>query len=285
MYRSLKWLAAVGVIAAAVPLARSQLNPTPIPTETAPTPVHSPAAPPLPTPLLADEPQVRASTLLSALISLTEGHLFELVHQLEFASTTDAVKSGNWDRIQVVLAQLRSSTIDSALWYALPSGQYWTLDGNREDSSLADRNYFPRVIAGQRIMGELLVSRSTGKSVAVVAVPILASDGSVKGVLGASVYLDRLAALIGLEIGADSSMIYYSFDSKPQLGMVWDPTLTLLDPHQISPEVGAAFDQMLANDQGVQSYRFRDKERTVVYRHSTVTGWWYAFGVVPGGRD
>lgn len=285
MIRSWKWLATAAVIAAVIPLARSQLVPTPVPIETAPFASDSPAAPPLPSPAFSGEPQVRASALLSALISLTEGHLFEIVHALEQASTTEAVQSGDWSRIQDVLSQVRSKTIDSALWYALPSGQYWTLEGEQESASLSDRNYFPRVISGQRIMGDLLVSKSTGKSVAIVAVPIMATDGSVKGVLGASVFLDRLAALVGLEIGADSSMIYYSFDSKPQLGMVWDPSLTLLDPHQISPEVGSAFDQMLRNDQGVQKYSFRGKERTVVYRHSNVTGWWFAFGLVPGGRD
>jgi methyl-accepting chemotaxis protein len=285
MLRSWKWLAALGAFAVVIPLAQNQLVPTPVPIETIPYAMDSPAAPPLPTPAFSGEPQVRASTLLSALISLTEGHLFEIVHQLELASTTEAVQSGDWNRILGVLSQVRSTTIDSALWYALPSGQYWTLEGNQEAASLSDRNYFPRVISGQRIMGDLVVSKSTGKSVAIVAIPIMASDGSIKGVLGASVFLDRLAALIGLELGADSSMIYYSFDSKPQLGMVWDPSLTLLDPHQISPEVGSAFDEMLRNAQGIQKYSFRGKDRTVVYQHSNVTGWWFAFGLVPGGRD
>jgi hypothetical protein len=37
---------------------------------------------------------------------------------------------------------------------------------------------------------------------------------------------------------------------------------------------------MIATDAGTQTYAFKGKTRTVLYRHSTLTGWTYGFGVL-----
>ena len=39
-----------------------------------------------------------------------------------------------------------------------------------------------------------------------------------------------------------------------------------------------AFTKILSSDEGVVRYTFRGRERTMLYRKSPVTGWWYAFG-------
>jgi hypothetical protein len=49
-------------------------------------------------------------------------------------------------------------------------------------------------------------------------------------------------------------------------------------------QLAAAFEEMLTKDEGVVVYRFRDHDRTVLYRKSPATGWRYAFGIVPEGR-
>jgi methyl-accepting chemotaxis protein len=140
-------------------------------------------------------------------------------------------------------------------------------------------------MAGNAILGELVVSRSTGKSSGIVAVPIRGSDGTIVGALGASIYLDRLSAQLEREMNLDPSMIFYSFDAQPLLGLVWDASLIMADPHRLSSEVGAAFDEMRTKREGIQTYAFRGKQRTVVFRRSERTGWWYAFGIVPEGRQ
>lgn len=50
-------------------------------------------------------------------------------------------------------------------------------------------------------------------------------------------------------------------------------------------ELAAAFEEMLSKEAGVIDYTFRNQKRTVAYRKSPVTGWWYAFGVVPPESD
>jgi hypothetical protein len=39
-----------------------------------------------------------------------------------------------------------------------------------------------------------------------------------------------------------------------------------------------AFTEMLAGQEGAVTYDFRGSRRTVLYRRSPVTGWWYGFG-------
>jgi hypothetical protein len=41
-----------------------------------------------------------------------------------------------------------------------------------------------------------------------------------------------------------------------------------------------AFTEMLANSVGTVTYSFRGRQRTVLYRKSPVTGWWYGLGVL-----
>ena len=39
-----------------------------------------------------------------------------------------------------------------------------------------------------------------------------------------------------------------------------------------------AFRQILSNEQGIVRYTFQERPRTVYYRKSPFSGWWYGFG-------
>jgi hypothetical protein len=65
--------------------------------------------------------------------------------------------------------------------------------------------------------------------------------------------------------------------------MVYDRGLIFVEPKELGEEVERAFAEMLSHEEGAVTYTFRDKQRTVLYRKSSLTGWWYAFGVVQGG--
>jgi len=58
-----------------------------------------------------------------------------------------------------------------------------------------------------------------------------------------------------------------------------DP-MNIFNPALNVPELTSALRHMIATDSGVRTYAFKGKTRTVLFRHSTVTGWTYGFGVV-----
>jgi hypothetical protein len=223
---------------------------------------------------------VPAEVALSSFIAIADGHLGQLRSLLQTLADTEAAVSADWGRIEGPLSRLEERTIAAVLWFALPDGTYWTVDRGMIDERLTDRPYFPRLLEGEEVIGDLVVSRSTGRSVAIVAVPVRTPDGEVVGVLGSSVLLERLSEQIREDMGLTEREIFYAFDQKPLLALVWDPELIFSDPLELGEEVAAAFREMLARDEGVVSYTFRERRRTVSYRRSGLTGWWYAFGEV-----
>ena len=229
---------------------------------------------------------VGSDVALSSLISLSDGHIQELADSLYIVAATDAARSGDWEQIRPYLAAVSERSVAALNWFALPDGSYWSVQNGREDGNLAARDYFPQVLAGNAVTGDLVVSRATGKPVAIVAVPIERFDGSVIGVLGSSVYLDQLSAQIGREMGLSETEIFYSFDETPIVALAYDSDLVFFEPLEAGDrELATAFMTMLQSDSGTVTYTFRGRERTVVYRRSDVTGWWYAFGIVEEESD
>jgi hypothetical protein len=220
---------------------------------------------------------------LGSLISLSDGHLQKLADSLQMLAAMPEVRSGDWEQIQGPLGALAESNIPVLLWFAQPDGSYWSVQEGTAAATLSDRAYFPRLLAGKKVMGDLVVSKATGKCSAIVAVPVFRADGSVAGVLGSSVYLDQLSALLRQEMDLVGNVIFFSFDAQPLVALNWDPALIFLEPLTLGGEIKSAFLEMLSKEQGVVSYTFRDKQRTLLYRKSPVTGWWYAFGVVQDG--
>jgi hypothetical protein len=46
------------------------------------------------------------------------------------------------------------------------------------------------------------------------------------------------------------------------------------------PQLDAAIREILSREEGVVSYSFRGTRRTVLFRRSPLSGWWYAFGTL-----
>lgn len=222
---------------------------------------------------------------LASLMSLSDGHLRKMADSLQLLADSAPGRSGDWANIEAPLSELAKRNVPALNWFALPEGSYWSVQNGKESGNLSVRDYFPKVLAGETVVGELVVSLATGKAVAIVAVPVRGATGTVRGVLGASIYLEQLSELIRKEMGLDDTFIFYSFDESPLVALNWDASLTFLKPLETgNDEVIKAFEYMLSQDRGEVVYKFRDTDRVVLFRKSPATGWWYAFGVTPEGQ-
>lgn len=217
---------------------------------------------------------------LHSFMSLSDGHLQKLADVLSLLANTDGLRSGAWDRIRGPLAEASRMNVPATLWFALPNGTYWTVAQGRVAENLSDRPYFPRVLAGKTVIGELVVSRSTKRNSAIIAVPVRGRDSSIVGVLGASVNLESLAALLRQEMGGiPRGLLFYAIDAQPLGALNSDSSLIFTEPMKLGDEgMRRAFTEMLSGDHGVVTYAFRGSRRTVLYQKSPVTGWWYGFG-------
>ncbi|WP_242336344.1 MULTISPECIES: hypothetical protein [unclassified Anaeromyxobacter] len=224
--------------------------------------------------------EVDAKVVLAAFVALADGHLRKMADSLQVLALSEQTRSADWANIERQLGEIAKLNDAALNWFALPDGSYWSVQNGREKGNLSTRAYFPKVLAGETVIGDLVVSKATGKGVAIVAVPVKGRDGVVSGVLGASIYLGKLSARIREEMNVGDDLIFYSFDATPLLAIVWDPTLVFTNPKELGPEVDKAFTEMLSKKEGVVRYTFRERQRTVVFSKSAVTGWWYGFGVV-----
>jgi hypothetical protein len=224
---------------------------------------------------------VEGQVALHSLMALSDAHLQKLADAMRMLAHTDAAGAADWERIRAPLAEAARMNVPAVNWFALPDGSYWSVQEGRAAANLADRPYWPRLMAGHTVIGDLVVSRATGRSSAIVAVPVRGAEGSIVGVLGSSVYLDSLSALIRREMQLAPNHLFYSLEAEPLVGLHSDPQTIFLHPLQEGdPDVERAMREILSREEGMVSYSFRGTRRDVLYCKSPVTGWWYAFGVL-----
>ncbi len=222
---------------------------------------------------------VDGKVALASLVAIGDGHMVKIADEFTSMATREEIVAGDWEKIKELLKTTAAHNVPALMWFALPSGEYWTVEKDRMEANLISRPYFNRVLAGETVIGDLVVGKSTGKNVAIVAVPVF-KEKEVVGVLGCSVYLDKLSDQIKHEMALPPNMIFYSFNSKPIMALDWDQRLIFKDPKNLGEEVDRAFTEMLKHEQGTVTYNFRGKTRTVLYKKSPITNWWYAIGMV-----
>ncbi|HPB32342.1 MAG TPA: cache domain-containing protein [Candidatus Sumerlaeota bacterium] len=217
---------------------------------------------------------------LNGMISLTETHLNSLQEILEALAMTENVRSGDWDRMKDILAFVEKREMPSLVWYARPDGSYYAVGMGLTDKSLKDREYFPKVLAGEMVLGALVISHATGKKSVIVAVPV--RDGEkVTGVLGASVFLEDLSRVVKAQMTFPDDIVFFALDSMAQTTLSWKGERIFLDPTaQGSESMTRAVKEMLSGDQGEVGFEFEGRTRRMLYRKSPALGWSFAVGEI-----
>ncbi|WCN36892.1 methyl-accepting chemotaxis protein [Aneurinibacillus uraniidurans] len=80
------------------------------------------------------------------------------------------------------------------LYVSDAQGNILTTDGNR--SNVSDRAYFKEAMEGKNAISDVVIAKTTGKKIVVMAVPILDAAGNRKGVLGGIITADYLTNII-----------------------------------------------------------------------------------------
>ena len=204
----------------------------------------------------------------------------DLVALRTLAATADA-ESGDWNRIRPPLTRLsQSSEVNAVVWFARPDGSYFTVLAGLTDQNLKDRGYFPVLMAGKDVTGDLVVSRSTGQKSVVVATPV-AKDGKIAGALGVSMSVEGLSAWIDQRLNLPKDVVFYALDVHGQTALHRDRSLMFAYPSELGDtSLKDAVQTMLTTPSGTVNYVFRGSQRTVIFRKSAATGWVFALGVV-----
>ncbi|MDA8326966.1 MAG: cache domain-containing protein [Nitrospiraceae bacterium] len=185
-------------------------------------------------------------------------------------------------KITGVIARFGGSGIGAAaLWFARPDGSYYTGEKGLTGLSLRDRAYFPGLLAGKDVIGRLVISKSTGKRTAIVAVPVK-RNGRIIGALGASLSVQELSRMIDEKMALPEDMVFYALNSTGQTCLHRKASLLFAYPSDMgSRSLSEKVRVMLSKPEGVVRYEF-EGSRTVVFKHFPLTGWVFAVGLIRG---
>lgn len=238
------------------------------------------AQPPVPSPCFEEY----ASTILSSFIALTEQNIRTVEHELAVLSMTDEVKSADWENMRGIMQAYQNSDLPGIVWFVLPDGNYYTPEKGLVGRKLSERKYFPGLMSGQRMIGDLVFSRSTGKKSVIVTVPVN-RDGVVVGGLGVSIFLDDLSQRIDDAMLLPDNLVFYALAPDGTTTLNRDPRLNFEDPRQQGIEsLRFAADKMLSTPSGEVTYEFEGTSRQAIFKMSALTGWKFAIGIKVGDR-
>jgi hypothetical protein len=179
---------------------------------------------------------------VSGIAALADRYIQSGVELMEVLAVSPEVQSTEWDAMLPMLAEADRNLIPAVRWFALADGSYHVVGLGKTANNIADRAYFSILLAGENAIGELVVSRSTGKKVLVTAVPVI-KDGEVIAALGTSIYLEALNAAISEQIKLPEGMVFYAVTPAGELALHTDAALILeATPEELDNAVFATSD-------------------------------------------
>ena len=208
---------------------------------------------------------IAATKLLAEFIDV---RLDEFLSVLQALSFTDEARSGKWKKLKPLLVEREKAEPNGRIWYVLPDGSYYTTVDDLTSKNLKDRSYFPELIAGNSVLGTIVVSKSTGKTVAVAGAPIIKKD-KVKGALGTSIYMQNINDEVQNAFPLQSDQMFFAVTD--------DGTIAL---HSDDAWIGQQIDSfsenlksILEKKSGECNFTFEGKDWHAVWVTAPKTGW------------
>jgi len=225
-----------------------------------------------------------ADGILASVIQNVDGAILGQERIIRALSALPQVRSAKWEIMKDLVSAFQETWKDSGVyWFALPDGRYYTVGKGLMEVTLQDRPYFPKVMAGEAVVGELVVSRSTGRKSTAVAMPVFDSRGRVAGALGATLFLEKLSEDLTASLSLPEGTLFYVLGQDGTTALHMKLELVFDNPlEKDSPSLKAAAGKMLSTDSGEVEYTFNGYKKRVRYAASKLTRWRYAFGMNTG---
>lgn len=217
---------------------------------------------------------VDARVVLHAYQALVDQHLTDVLHAIRALAGTSDARSASWPEIRPALDRLSQDlTTGATVWFALPDGGYASTEGVSAGATLADRDYFPELMAGRDVIGRLVVSKSTGHRSIIVATPV-EKDGRVVAAIGVSIRARLVSQLVADRIGLPHDLTFYALDPSGQAAIHMDSERIFQFPAELGEaSLKSAVATILSQPRGSVDYRFGGKSRTAVFDRSDINGW------------
>ncbi|WP_052661479.1 bifunctional diguanylate cyclase/phosphodiesterase [Clostridium aceticum] len=216
--------------------------------------------------------------------------LQERTNEIELYAENTVVKTMDLEKVQPYLQREmeRKSHIYDALFIAEADGTYHTQTVTYA-GNLAQRYYFPKVMMGEKVFSDPLISLATNEYISVIAVPIRNQEGEIIGLMGGGLNLAKLYYLIEvLKIENREKTESYSYIVDKLGRIITHPNETYIFQENIRVpssvvglEVVEVAEKILAQKKGQTIYTHNQIESDVYFHEIPNTDGWKIVSKVP----
>lgn len=209
-----------------------------------------------------DEVNTSAVAGLQQTITAT---LEEWTAQIELLAALPEVQSLNWQRIFPFLDRNKDLFTDfEMLFIADKNGDFDTT--THAVGNIGDRDYFAPVMAGETVVSQPVISRSTNVAIIVVAAPVYNGTGQVQGLMAGTISLSHLTELVNqVKIGEKGYMLMTDsaglIVAHPDASMVLETNLLEIGETTLA----AVARRMVAGEKGIAEYTYEGVKRRGVF--------------------
>jgi methyl-accepting chemotaxis protein len=218
-----------------------------------------------------------ARVALGAYRGMVEEHAQGVVRALRVIASTSEARSAKWDQVKPLLTLLSSSLpTDATAWFVLPDGSYHaTEEEGIAEENLKDRAYFPVLMSGKEVFGDLVISKSTNHRSVIVAAPVLVDGKTVAGV-GVSLRVRLLSELVDQHMPLPADSYFYALERDTRIALHRYADRMFKTPADVGDEaLGEQFKTALQQDKGTMEYTLNGKKMVALYERSPVLGWYF----------
>ncbi len=156
--------------------------------------------------------------------------------------------------------------------YILPDGSY--INSSGATGSLADRDYFKKAVKGEPAISDPMVSRSTGRMVSVVAVPVKVDNRVVAVLYGATDMQKITAEVMGVKVGKTG----YAYAVQGDGTVIMHPNKDLVMKYnpvkdEKTPALAAATNRAIKGESAVVTYEFQGINKMMAFAPIPGTKW------------
>lgn len=206
--------------------------------------------------------------VLPLLTGFIDAELVKYLDGLELLTLTNQVQSLKWKKIKSLVIAREKMLPAGRIWFLRPDGSYYTSVDDLTSKNLKTRSYFPGLMQGNKILGSVVTSKSTGRTVAIAAAPIKIKH-KVKGALGTSIYLQDLNDNVQKSFPISSHQMFMAVASNGIIALHSDASLIGQNIEIISTKISAS----LTENKGDISFNYAGRKWQGKYIKSSLTGW------------
>ncbi len=190
------------------------------------------------------------------------------------------VQSGNFEVIAPFLLNVaQTNKVYDSIGYIKPDGTYINSLGSQ--GSLSEREYFRRAIKGETVISDPVISKTTGRPITVVAIPVK-KDGKVSGVIYGSINMEGLSKKV-LDIKVGQTGYAYVLQADGLIIIHPDKEIAMkanaIKDEKLPQALRSVNERIVKGEIGLGNYDYANTNKMVAFAPVPGVKWFLAINV------